>query len=557
VVDSALMQKSTADLSKYFGASVQLIKNKKTGDIVGVADAETVFATGSNGKDKIGEYTYDPATVKTGNTVITNGLSATAAPTAAKDDAIYAVKLDSKGKVDTIVSKQIWTVSASAKIADTDLEPMDLANEGKTHTLLAENFVLNDDKTIDTASFILEGAKSLSDIKKDDVVYVYSNSKGIAKIAVGTEVVEGTVTKMSSDAAPDTKITVAGTEYKLAAGAKKANADFSGWMTGGNTIKAYLGPDGKIFDAKEVTSSTSTVYAILLKTEAKKTGITDTAAKAQFFTQNGETVVYEMTGKLDADTTGTKITSGTAIANQGELVKLTLNDKGKVTKVENAVALPAGTTAVGDKGLVGGAFIDDATVVFAVNGTDLSKADTYSVIAGKTIYGQTLGIGTIAGSSATKIAAAIVDGSKIVNKDANYVIFTGYATVKDGDEITVWGKDGKATYIGTASEYAAPTTSAASAYTLKFNADEVASKDDTKSGTGVAVTSITVNGEQVVINGTASQVKSDIVVYTKSSSGWSVATGADKLNAAKGASLTLIDTSSTPDKVADIAVIIK
>ncbi len=560
LVDAAVMENATVDLSEYFGANVQLVKNAK-GVVVGIGEVETTFLTGaktSSGTTTIAGKSLASDVDQTTVAVFNNGEAAgVESPATVGASDIYAVKLNSADKVAKIVSRQTWTVNGYEKY-DPDADTINLKDEDGTgvHTLQGFDFPLNDDKTINTGKFILEGVKSLGDIAKGNVIYVYNGpvSNKITKVAVGTEEIEGTVTKISSD---NKTFTVGGTDYKLSAGAAATLAgDLATWMNGGNTIKAQLGPDGKIFSASQVTSSTSTIYGILLKSEVKGGGITATAAKAQIFTQNGETIIYDMVSALNGSATH-QIVGGTAAANQGDLVKLEINDKGQIKDVKDAVAL-GGATAIGDKGLVGGAFIDDATVVFAYDTTAaIDKADSYSVIAGKSIYSQNLPIGTIAGSSATKIAAAIVDGTGIVNKDANYVIFTGYAQVTDGDEITVWGKDGKATYIGDNTEYAVPTTGGASAYTLKFNSDDVASVDTTKASTFNAspVGTITVNGSQAVIDGAAKEVESDIVIYTKTSSGWSVSTGSAKLTAAKGASLSLISTDT--DAAFEIAVIIK
>ena len=63
-------------------------------------------------------------------------------------------------------------------------------------------------------SFELVGVDSLDKIEKDDIVYVYTGTdKEITRVAVGQQVVNAELTKVTSNE----KYTVDRTEYKLAA----------------------------------------------------------------------------------------------------------------------------------------------------------------------------------------------------------------------------------------------------------------------------------------------------------------------------------------------------
>ncbi len=475
---------------------------------------------------------------------------------------IYEVVTNTVDEVIKVISRQTWAVNGAVQY-DPDADTINLANVDGTgvHTLCGFDFPLNDDNTINTGAFILEGVSSLSDISKDNIVYVYAGpvSNSITKITVGTAVAEGKVTKISSN---NDTFTIGGNDYKLAICATVDPAYFMAWLNGGNTIKAYLGPDGRIYSAKAVTSTTNTIYGILLKSERKTTGITDNLAKVQIFTQNGETVIYDMVSALDSDGAN-GISGGTAFASQGDLVEFSINAQGQIKDVIATAALPGsyGSTVIGDHGLVGGAFIDEDTVVFAYtddgSANSIAKVENYSVITGPMLYGQTLCIGTIAGTSATKLTAVIVDGTGIVNKNAEYVIFTGYDIVQNGDLIHVLGvSSGSAAYIGDNTEFAIPTIYGACAYTLRFNVDGVATVDQTKvSGFNAeTVTTLSVDGYQAVINGAAIEVETDITIFRKTGS-WSISSGSSGLTNAIGGSLSLINTDT--DAAYEIAVIIK
>ena len=79
-------------------------------------------------------------------------------------------------------------------VGDSDLDQIT-----KNSKLLGKKFAKDDDNEIDTASFILNGVDSLKDIKEDNVVYVYVNSKDeITRVDVGTRVVTGVINKVNS-----------------------------------------------------------------------------------------------------------------------------------------------------------------------------------------------------------------------------------------------------------------------------------------------------------------------------------------------------------------------
>lgn len=119
-----------------------------------------------------------------------------------------AAKVSGK-TIKEIYSVADWTVTKAAVISDSQINTIK-----NKQTLLGYDFTLNDDREIDMTSFELVGVDSLDKIEKDDIVYVYTGTdKEITRVAVGQQVVNAELTKVTSNE----KYTVDGTEYKLAA----------------------------------------------------------------------------------------------------------------------------------------------------------------------------------------------------------------------------------------------------------------------------------------------------------------------------------------------------
>jgi hypothetical protein len=79
-----------------------------------------------------------------------------------------------------------WQAIYTVEFSDDDLDEFK-----EDETIGGDDFPLNDDGDIDYKQFVLIGANSLSDIKKDDVVYTYTDGDVIRKVAVSRATVEG------------------------------------------------------------------------------------------------------------------------------------------------------------------------------------------------------------------------------------------------------------------------------------------------------------------------------------------------------------------------------
>ena len=126
------------------------------------------------------------------------------------------IAADVTGKTITkVYSVATWTVTVNDQ-ADSDVQ--DEINDDQK--LLGVDFELDKSKEIDSTKYTLAGVSKLSDIAEDDVVYVYaydnSASNEIVKIEVGTDTVEGKVTRVAKDSDGDTTYTIDGKRYYIA-----------------------------------------------------------------------------------------------------------------------------------------------------------------------------------------------------------------------------------------------------------------------------------------------------------------------------------------------------
>jgi len=173
------------------------------------------------------------------------------------DDTSYVIEAKVSGKtIKEVYSVSYWEATAALKVAAGDLEDI----KEKDPSLLGYDFDTNKDGSINDNSFELVGVKSLSDIKADNIVYVYSEGnaakENIVKVAVGTEVVEGEITKINTK---DDEWTVNGKAYGFSAAPGAATIAYNKL---GDEVKLYVDAYGDIYDYDKL-SGTADNYAIL------------------------------------------------------------------------------------------------------------------------------------------------------------------------------------------------------------------------------------------------------------------------------------------------------
>jgi len=558
------------DLSEYLGAQVNFVRKGTAadpGDIVGINTVFTEFVEGYDADTKkIGDYAQkSPAATTSAAVRFTNG--ATAGTFNLADGGKFAV-IVKDGKVDEVISQQIWDVKkgGSAFLAAENVQDeIDLANNTKNHALNGAKFAVDDEtKAIKDGSYILEGVKSLADIAKNNVVYVYTDGSTITKVQVGQEIVTGKISAISSDGK---KVTVGGTQYSKAANSTTDLTDAD--LRGADAVDLYLDVDGKVFDAKVAQSgdTSSTVYGIVLNgaTIQNAGTIKEEPAIIRVFTQDGKSVDYTMK-KLDY--TG-------AYAAAGKLVALTIEDE-KVTSVTAIQAAPVkGTndTDISAKGLVGSDTLGASAIVFGFDGKDATKASSYSIISAEKIYGQkALPITYIASKGSIKAAQILSAG--ISTKAENKVVVTGWGYGEGTDySLNVMENGASKSYTATkdvdTSKITKITTGAAAVSVLDFDSngkvnaitETLAAATDTIDLTGTAYANrTTLENSNGILKITAAKkynLADTVTVYTKDGSSWSGSTNVNSLANLYESNAKTLFVFKNADGLVDVAIIVK
>ena len=416
----------------------------------------------------------------------------------------YAIAVDLSGKtIKEIYSAVKWTPDQAKAVAKSDLDTIK-----DDHELLGEEFVEEDNDEIDYTQFELVGVSSLSDIKADDVVYVYADKDGIRKIEVGTKTVEGTV-KSFKDAEKDSA-----KSFKIGDNTYMNAKDIIGGAAGnesqleesnvGNEVKAFLDARGFVYDFEE-TGSSNMNFAVVEKVGGN--GI-DGQAKLMLADGTEKTFVYDE-GKTknnyqNYDTTtpnpnklfnkklvtvlGEDELIGYTLDKNGEIVDshqfgmvadIELGSKKFIQKItfrgQNHTETNVADTLATDKndpakdGLcdnsdvaptIKTAKIDDKCVVFTFDGDDYDVTTIDKVETGETILNATLLFKKQTKApyyDANKVVAMIVDADQAKSGDKSYAVVTQSTPASNEDGDTVWSvtgyKDGsKLTDVQTDSE---------------------------------------------------------------------------------------------------------
>jgi len=286
-------EKTIINLKPFLGAYVTAYANSDE-EIIAIKEVKSVFLTGefdadvpANGKilaDTDFEADDKDYTVKddidTGDIeFFVNGDNTGTGKAVAKDTEYkVAVKL-SGSKITEIYSISRWNVSDSFLFEDDMLED---------DNLNSHDFALNDDDEIDLASFELVGVDSLDNIEEDNVVYVYLNSASeIAKIAVGTEVVTGVVTKINASAS---KITIGGKAYEMYDGSA-FTVDLN------EEVELLLDFEGKVYDIDTLKAEADN-YAILLETADGTTELGGKDGLVKLFLADGTDKIFTVDDDL-------------------------------------------------------------------------------------------------------------------------------------------------------------------------------------------------------------------------------------------------------------------
>ena len=390
-------------IAGYVGAAAEVIYNKD-GDVLALSDIKTTFLSGeikSNGKfeadngttytiasDALKQYVVkngktdgtvekaDAVKLIKNNVIPANNSTGTLAYNSASNaNNDYTIAATVSGKTITgIYSIATWKVSKNAKVDTSDLNQIT-----KNQKLLGVKFDLNDDQEIDNGSFVLNGVDSLSDIKADDIVYVYAGNENtnneITRVDVGTKTVTGKITKTTSD-----KVTIDGTAYKIADAKKSSLTPGEGDLEAGNEVTLRLDYDGKIYNVDLIDGTAGNFAVIVAKSDTRpaKANVSGTA-KIELLTADGDKV-FEIDGKKYIDNKSMGVANDsltdadwTRIAS-GTIVKYSVNNSGLLTKLTEVVDdkdyTPSGDTLKSGQISKAGIFdthsIADSALIFAV-----------------------------------------------------------------------------------------------------------------------------------------------------------------------------------------------
>lgn len=384
------------NLKPYVGAYA--IAYEKDDEIIAMGDVKSKFLTGDyDSSDDGGILDVDgteykmPATKIVGvdasgtandvdgytfdNGVATN-VGNTTAVAVFVTDASVKVAVDVTGKtINKIYSVALWTVDEAAVVDKADIDEM------ADNELLGSDFVLTDDDEIDYNSFELIGVKSLSDIKVDNVVYVYEYAAGhddagdIARVAVGTTIVEGKITDFNKG-----KWTIDGKKYEEAS---IAVSDLDDGNIVGDTFKLFLDYNGNIYDAEQVDGTPDT-YGVIKDFDNTIDG---NRIKLHISTDSTKTFT------IDDDETGYATATGTIVAYG-------LDKDGVIDAIENGLTL---TTSAGliklnarsIDGTSGGAMVSypvasDAVAFVAADTADLAAGEVDRITTFEKLEKETL-----------------------------------------------------------------------------------------------------------------------------------------------------------------------
>jgi hypothetical protein len=372
VLTDTMADDAVANVRELVGAYVKAYVNDD-GEIIAIKSVESTFLTGefdlAGAALAIGdvfeaEKDYDVQDIAgltpAANKYYTNGkVDAVFAGLGAAAATEYKIAADVSGvKIKDIYSISAWTPNAAFYFEEDMLED---------DNLNGYDFTLNDNDEINLKSFALFGADSLEDMKEDDVIYVYTAGGKITRIEVGTETVEGEVTKVNN--AGDT-FTIGGKAYEE--GTMYVGTD----PAAGDEVKLILDYAGNVYDVDSITSSNT--YAVVIETKDGTAGTFGTTPEIQLLLADGTAKTFEVKPSKINDATIIPTASpynwldaaGQAV-QPGSIVKYGVDADGVITsmsaKTEIVTQMNAGSK-LSAAGYYNGAKVKDDAIVLVYDG---------------------------------------------------------------------------------------------------------------------------------------------------------------------------------------------
>ena len=629
VIDEKAADTALYNIREYVGAAGRVVTNKD-GKVIAIGDIKTVFLTGDfDADDKeftVGDTVYklNPANVysyfapdgerayKNTTGKITNGKSVTPSDITYfkngvatdyeegtspefnedRDNITIACKVDGKTITD-VFSISEWK-DATYRLATTS----DISNIKNSQKVNGKKFPTDNNGDIDYTGFSLEGIDSFDKLAVDNVLEIYtkSNSNDITKVAVGTEKVEGTVTKVVSSNGSKAKVTVDGKTYKA-----YDNTSDNGTIgvTGepsevkaGNKVTLYLTASGKIYKA-ELEDGTSD-YGVVINTGFDKDAFGKVTYQIKMITPDGAKTAYTVDSDYvddhpDMFTITSESWSNDKAPKPGQFIKYSVDSNGKIDeyKLITTESTPKvefvdaeAKAKINKSGYYNGKKISASAAIYTYKDSSdynvKSVVDATSVLTTKNKDYKAVKLDSLLDSDAlvarvivkdNEIVAMLINDGSVSTKDV-FGVVTEIASIDDDDyksEVTMLIDGKEVTYktsktpkynkvykldFDTAGQIDVFNDVSTEADNNKQLLDTVLGSDD-----GIEVKNDAVKG--TTKNTT---IASDIVVYNWNSKdgNFEVGSVSDIETADANTTVKLIDTTtgSDQDKIANIAIVI-
>ncbi len=551
---------ATINMKDYLGAYVTA--TEKDGKIIVINEVLSEFVSGKIDavERTLGSYKLDSAlSLLTAVETFKNGAwVAKLAPTPAMPRT-YAVKI-SGNYVKAIYSESEWTLVGGKQVVVTANHIAQIS--AKIPKFVDVKFPVDDNDAIDRSKFALLGVNSLADIKTNQVAYVYADAAGfIARIEIGTQLVAGEVTKVSSD---NKDITIGGKVYNIAEGATA-----NGLLAKNPGTKGVFRLDyyGDIFDAViEEAGSAIEYYGMLLQVGKTISGDGLTEGRSvKLFLSDGttKTFVADLT-EVDALL---GLTANFPKKSAGGVYPVTyqLNSKGEISKITKLALIgPMGHADVSEAGLYSGKIVTEDTVIVNI-GTgafDPSDASKYTILSRAEILGKTAQNGSkfqANAEDATKLDFFLFISDDLSTTTKTFGKVVGYEKLPGGNSNVFTLANGSA--VTYASEIAYATLDG---YKTDPLCELIITNGKLTSANvlplawnlPMGATASTVTGNFFVDNhggGIVYTLSSDVKVYINDNGDWSVGTVSDLVGLTSG-DVKLYDAVTPGDDVFEIVV---
>lgn len=490
VLTKGIADEAVVDVREYIGAVVSAYANSDQ-EIIAIKEVFSIFVTGDFDKDddvletSSQDYDFNSAAVdqldipyfENGDDEGTIDYTNSDKHLKLQDEHEYTMAVDLSGKkIKEIYSVMKWEVTGHGIVDDDDLSDIK-----RNHELIGVDLPEDDYDDIDETAFELYGVDFLSDIREDDIVYVYENGdKEAARVAVGHKVVTGEVTKKSKD---NKEIRVDGATYTYSEDELGVGEVNNTKIDAGDEVKLFLDAYGYIYDA-ELLSSGADNFAVVLDKENKDRNKISSDYLLKLFLPSGKSKILA----VDEDEVDEDLFESTGeqpwinAVDKGILVKYGVDKHGVITDLEGIVNLDSDmkirTNAFDDvtrKGYYDGLKIADDAVIYSYDtAEDKDDEDAYSVLEAKSLFDADDVAATFYIIEDDQIVAMVVEDE--YTSDEVYGVALDWATTPSdaGAEIEFL-VDGKAiTYD--AEEKEARDIEFDKLYQIKFDADDVVNR---------------------------------------------------------------------------------